>query len=122
MDYTILYVIFVFTIIAFAFCASYILSKMYRTIGTMNKTIDDISIYLRIIEKNNNLMEAMDEKVNLCNHTNLEVVSKLKATNKVVDNSFQTINTKLFNALSTLSNIEAKISYMSSKVDDYRLI
>lgn len=90
-------------------------NRIYEIIDKMDKTIDDISIHLNIIKRNDDSLKEVHDKLNVCTNGITELIYKLRYTNKTVDKINYTVVERIadYNKMN-----EAKFSLLIERLDN----
>ena len=90
-------------------------NRIYEIIDKMDKTIDDISIHLNIIKRNDDSLKEVHDKLNVCTNGITELMSKVRYTNKTVDKIIYTVVERIadYNKMN-----EAKFSLLIERLDN----
>ena len=122
--YVILHIITIIAVIIFILHTVIVHNRINKYITNLEKIFKDHEVYItKEIKFKDSITEVIDRCnniLNLWNNSNLEVVSKLRNSNKDKDNKFNIISSKLTDIQKELEDIhkdatliqnEAKISY-----------
>ena len=122
--YVILHIITIIAVIIFILHTVIVHNRINKYITNLEKMLKDNEVlFIKEVNFRKNVTDTFDRCINLltlCNNTNLEVISKLRNTNKDRDNKFNVLSSKLTVIQKELEDIhkdvtliqnEAKISY-----------
>lgn len=122
--YVILHIITIIAVIIFILHTVIVHNRINKYITNLEKILKDNEIlFIKEVNFRKNVTDTFDRCINLltlCNNTNLEVISKLRNSNKDKDNKFNVLSSKLTVIQKELEDVhkdvtliqnEAKISY-----------
>ena len=127
--YVILHIITIIAVIIFILHTVIVHNRINKYIANLEKILKDNEVlFIKEVDFRNKTTDTFDRCINLftlCNNTNLEVISKLRNTNKDRDNKFNVLSSKLTVIQKELEDIhkdvtliqnEAKISYNTKNI------